>query len=265
METLFAKRLWLLCLLLVTPATAEQPDAENAKVRLVAAAGSVGTVVAEVVLREAYSRLGYRLEVTRYPAERAIRLADKGEFDGEVQRIDGIGELYPNLVQVYPTINHIEGGVFATRDDIRIESWEDMRAYRCGIIRGIKFAELRTEGMDRYIVGGYNRLFTMLAHERFELAVSPLLTGAYNLKSGGFDGIQPAGPALERFDLYHYLHRSRTDLLPKIEAELTRMQQSGELAGIRERIVREIMRRAEEGLELCDGELECFPLPAAEG
>ena len=265
METFFSKRAWLLCLFLATAAHAQQPATDDAVVRLVTAAGSVDTVISEVILREAYGQLGYRLEVTRYPAERAIRLSDKGDFDGEVQRIDGISESYRNLVQVYPAINYIEGGVFTARDDLRIESWDDMRPYRCGIIRGIKFAELRTAGMDRYVVGGYNRLFKMLTHERFDLAVSPLLSGAYNLKHGGFDSIKPAGPALERFDLYHYLHRSRSDLIPKISAELARMQESGELVVIRDKVIVEIMRRAENGLALCDGELECFPLPEAAG
>ena len=200
METSFRSRVWRapLLMLLAMTANAEQVGGEDAVVRLVAAAGSVDTVIGEVVLREAYHRLGYRLEVTRYPAERAIRLANQGRFDGEVQRIDRIGDSYPNLVQLYPAINYIDGGVFAARDDIHIESWEEMRPYRWGLIRGIKFAERSTEGMDRYIVGGYNRLFTMLKHERIDLAVSPFLSGAYNLKRGGFDTIKPAGPALER-------------------------------------------------------------------
>lgn len=258
------KHVWrvLLCLLLGATANAEQPDGNV--VRLVAAAGSVDTVVAEVILGEAYARLGYRLEVTRYPAERAIRLANLGRYDGEVQRIDRIGDSYPNLVQVYPAINHIDGGVFAVRDDIYIESWEDMRPYSCGLIRGIKFAERSTEGMDRYIVGGYNRLFTMLTHERFDLAVSPFLSGAYNLKRGGFDTIKPAGPALERFELYHYLHNNKSDLVPRIEAELERMRANGELVAIREEVVTEIMRRADEGLELCDGEFTCLELSVRE-
>ncbi len=251
-------------LLLAAVSYAESADTASEPIRLVTAAGSVDTVIAEVVLREAYRRIGYRLEVTRYPAERAIRLANQGRFDGEVQRIDGVADSYPNLVQLYPAINHIEGGVFTARDDLVIESWEDMRPYRCGIIRGIKFAERSTEGMDRYIVGGYNRLFTMLTHERFDLAVSPFVSAAYNLKRGGFDNIKPAGPALERFELYHYLHRSRSELAPTIEAELSRMHESGELKVIRDKVVREIMRRADEGLELCDGEFTCFELSVRE-
>ncbi len=265
METHLFKQAWLACLLLAATAFTEPLGAAEEPIRLVAASGSVDTVVGEAVLREAYSRLGYQLEVTRYPAERAIRLANQGRFDGEVQRIDGVAGSYPNLVQVYPAINHIEAGVFAARDDLRIESWDDLRPYRCGIIHGIKFAELRTEGMDRYIVGGYNRLFRMLQHERFEFAVSPFLSGAYNLRAGGFDGIEPAGPALERFELYHYLHNSKVDLVPRIEAELARMSDKGELAEIRDKVVREVMRRAENGLELCDSEFVCLTVSLAEG
>lgn len=251
-------------LLLVTTSYSELPDTANEPIRLVTIAESVDTLISEVILREAYGRLGYRLEVTRYPPERAIRLANQGRFDGEVHRIDGLADSYPNLVQLYPSISYIEGGVFTARDDLVIDSWEDIRPYRCGIIRGIKFAERRTKGMDRYIVGGYNRLFKMLTHERLDLAVSPVINAVYNLKLGGFDNIRPASQALERFELYHYLHRSRSNLVPKIEAELARMYDNGELAVIREKVIREIMRRANEGLELCDGELECFAMPEAD-
>lgn len=258
-------RVWLAALLLASAAMAEQPAADGDVIRLVTPAGSVETVISEVILREAYARLGYRLEVTRYPAERAIRMANQGRFDGEVHRIDGVADSYPNLVQLYPAINHIKGGVFTGRDDLVIESWEDMRPYRCGIIRGIKFAERRTEGMDRYIVGGYNRLFKMLTHDRLDLAVSTLISAAYNLKRGGFDNIKPAGPALERFELYHYLHSSRSELAPRIEAELSKMHENDELTTIREKVVREIMRRAEKGIELCDEQLTCLELPTSGG
>ncbi len=39
---------------------------------------------------------------------------------------------------------------------------------------------------------------------------------------------------------------------------------NGELAVIRERVVREILRRADEGLDLCDGEFTCFELAVTE-
>ena len=43
------------------------------------------------------------------------------------------------------------------------------------------------------------------------------------------------------------------------------MSDKGELAEIRDKVVREVMRRAENGLELCDSEFVCLTVSLAEG
>ncbi len=227
-------------------------------IRLVAAANTVDTLISEVIVRKAYARLGYRVEIAKYPAERALKLADKGHADGDVQRIDGLGRHYPNLIQLKPAINYIEGSAFTAGKPLTIHGWESLRPYRIGLIRGIKFAELNTVGMDRHLVGDYETLFKMLRKGRFELGVSTRLNGLYQLKRLNIAEISPLDPPLARFELYHYLHRSRAGLAPSLEAVFRSMQASGELSALRQAVIGELLRRAELGLAICDDDYACF-------
>ena len=61
--------------------------------------GSADAWAGDVILREAYRRLGIALEIRKLPAERALRMASDGQLDGEVQRIDAVKRTHPNLVQ----------------------------------------------------------------------------------------------------------------------------------------------------------------------
>jgi polar amino acid transport system substrate-binding protein len=198
------------------------------------------------------------VEITKYPAERAIKLANEGGADGEVARIDGIGNHYPNLIQVYPAVNYIEATVFTAGKDLVLEGWQSLQPFSIGYIRGIKFAETNTTGMDRYAVGDYPTLFRMLHHDRFDFAVSPRLNGEFNKRRMDMAGIVPLEPPIEQFDLYHYVHRNHAALVPKLEAVLQEMLDSGELTAIRERVVTEILRRADLGLPICDEDYLCF-------
>jgi len=251
--------LTVIALLLTVPASPIRASEANpaTTVRLVAAANTVDTVIAEVILRKAYARIGYRVTITKYPAERALKLADGGRADGDVQRIDGLGKYYANLIQLHPALNYIEGSAFTAGKDIAIDGWDSLHPYRIGLIRGIKFAELNTVGMNRHFVGDYPALFKMLRGGRFELGVSPRLNGLYQLRRLHMEGISPLDPPVARFDLYHYIHRSRAELAPKLERVLRDMQTSGELTNLRQTVIAELLRRAEQGLPVCD-DYACF-------
>jgi len=56
--------------------------------------------VMDLIAREAFRRCGYTLKLQTLPAERALHHADKGITDGELARIKGMEDIYPNLVRV---------------------------------------------------------------------------------------------------------------------------------------------------------------------
>jgi len=236
------------------------PQNDVEQLVLVTPENTVDTVIGEVIVREAYSRLGIDVIIKKYPAERAVRLADRGDVDGEVQRFAGLSDLYPNLIQVRPAINFIEATVFSKETTFPIEGWESLSPYRIGLIRGIKFAERNTEGMSVAKAGGYDVLFRLLDRGRVDIAMSPRVNGLYHLKRTRIDGIQPLEPSVAMVDLYHYLNSKHADLAPYVSAMFSRMRASGELPRIRARVIEVIMKRAEQNLGPCDDDYACFEI-----
>ena len=102
---------------------------EDSVIDLTAAANTVDTVISEVIVREVYERIGYQVEITKYPPERALKLANSGQADGDVQRIGGLSEHYPNLIQLKPATNYIEGSVFTAGKDISVDGWDSLREH----------------------------------------------------------------------------------------------------------------------------------------
>jgi polar amino acid transport system substrate-binding protein len=231
---------------------------------LVTPPNTIDTVISEVITREAYKRIGIDVKIRKYPGERALRLANSGKVDGEVQRINGISANYHNLIQVHPAINFIEGTVFTRTKNFAVEGWQSLRPYRIGYIRGIKFAERNTKNMDSRGVGDYGRMFQMLGKDRFEIIVSPRLNGLYQMKQLGIKGVRVLTPAIMRFDLFHYLHQKHSNLVPKISAVFTKMSETGELAKIRNRVISVTMDRAERKLPICDKDYACYEKPAGQ-
>ncbi len=242
-------------ILLLIPA---KPGLAEERMTLVAAAGTVDTVISEVILRTAYRRLGIDIYIEKHPGERALRLANSGEVAGDVQRIDGLSAKYSNMIQIRPAINFIEGSAFSRSQQIPINGWESLKDYRIGLIRGIKFAENNTKGMDTYVARDYASLFRMLNKDRIDVAISPRLNGLYQIKRFGIHDVTPLSPAIARFDLFHYLHIKHAALVPKLSSIFTEMAASGELKQIREHVIKIMMELAEQGLPLCDDTYDCF-------
>jgi len=258
---------WMLTVLiaLVAPGVGGNDAAAQTKLVLVTPPNSIDTVISEVITREAYRRIGIQVVIKKYPGERALRLANAGKVDGEVQRINGISANYHNLVQVYPAINYIEGAAFSKTKDFKIAGWNSLKPYRLGYIRGIKFAERNTKEMDSTAVGDYPGLFQMINDKRLDVIISPRLNGLFQMKQLGITGVLNLQPAIMRFDLFHYLHQKHVKLVPKISAVFQAMQKAGELAKLRAHVVDVSMARAEKKQPICDTDYACFDVAKALG
>ena len=225
---------------------------------LVAAANTVDTVISEVILRKAYRRLGIDITIKKYPGERALKLANAGRVAGDIQRIDGLGAKYQNLIQIRPAINFIEATVFSKTVRFTVSGWDSLKRHRIGLIRGIKFAEKNTKGMKTEKVPDYQDLFRMLQKGRVDIALSPRLNGRYQIKRLGILGLQELSPPVQRFELFHYLHKKNVSLAPRLSEVLSIMHKSGELERLRNHVVSVLLSLAERGHPICDKDYACF-------
>lgn len=181
-------------------------------------------VMAERVLREAYKRLGVMVEYRLYPGERALMSANRGITDGEVARVEGLEKMYPNLIMVSVPIAYIELVVFTTDPLVTVRGWKSLQTYSVGILRGMKVAEIRTQGMNVEPVARSEQLFRKLAAKRNDVAVY-LRDGYCEVKRLNLPEIRIVEPPLEQLTCYHYLHKRHQEFVKKLEAVLRQMEQ----------------------------------------
>ena len=106
-------------------------------------------VIAELVLREAYRRLGRTLVVHQLPGERSLVYANEGKMDGELYRKLGLDRDYPNLIIVPVPLLTFELVIFTRGTSFVVNGWDSLRPYTMGFVRGNKIAQENTKGMER--------------------------------------------------------------------------------------------------------------------
>ena len=197
------------------------------------------------ILREVYARLNIKIDFIDVEAKRALALSNAGETDGEIQRIANISKDYPALIQLSPPINYIEPTVFTTTLKFDVQGWESIRDYQIGIVRGVGSSEAGTRGMSQVQrATSLSDLIEMLDRDRFDMLVTDFFSGRVEIKKMHLESrIQPILPPLQRIYVYHYLHERHRVLIPRIEAVIQQMTESGELEQLRAKLVSEMLQQ----------------------
>lgn len=192
----------------------------------------------DLIMQEAFSRIGYDLQIVHLPAERAMINANEGIEDGVYVRIAGLEKLYPNLHRVSEKITDYEFVAFTKKIDAATTDWTALRPYDVGIIRGWKILEMNirdTKSLTK--VNTPVLLFTLLQNDRVDLVVYNRLDGYGVMRDLGLEGITTLEPPLAVRAMFLYLHDSRRHLAPKLAAALQEMKQDGTYAAIANQVL----------------------------
>lgn len=198
------------------------------------------TQIAELVLAEAYKRLGMTLEVHRYPGERSLVSANDGLTDGELYRKVGMERDYPNLIIVPVPLQLYEIVIFTRDTHFIVNGWESLRPFTIGFVRGIKIVEASTVGMRTEPVPTMQQALQKMTMGRTDVVVGNRVSGLAAARALKMDDIRVLGPALASFPVYHYVHRKHEALVPRLTAVLQQMQKEK----IIERIQRQVLGEA---------------------
>ncbi len=189
--------------------------------------GSTDAEAAVAVIGEAYKNIGYEIDIKWYPGSTALEKSSSGEVDAELQRIDGISQKYPDLIQIPIPINFLQASVFVTDVTFTLDGWYSLKPYRIGIVKGVLFAEQGTQGMDVRAAGSYSELLEMLEKKIVDVAVMPRVNGLAAIKQQKIEGIRELNGVLEILFLYHYVHKKNSILIPKLQKVLKEMLLNG--------------------------------------
>lgn len=200
--------------------------------------------IAKYVLTEAYARIGLKIRFDDLPGLRALEWADKGITDGDVARIMGTEKKYPRLIRVKVPVIHFKGVAFTKSVNAAIGRWQDLAPYRIGVIRGIRYSTMGTQGMDPFFANDMTHLFSILDKGRIEIAVAVLDAGMIEIhRNFRNSGIRVVGSPLFSAPLYHFLHRRNEPILAELEAALEEMTGSGDMARLRQQALTDLMNR----------------------
>lgn len=199
--------------------------------------GDPATLIAERVMREAYLRLGFALEVQAMPGERSLISANSGETDGELYRKIDIDKSYPQLIRVPVPLQTYEIVVFTKAEPFKIDGWESLRPYKIGFVKGIKIIEEKTVGMHAESVATMHQAFTKLDRGRSDLVLANRVTGLASLRAHQFRDVKVLLPPLASFFVYHYLNKKHEALVPKLTEVLKSMEHERTLQRIKEDVL----------------------------
>ena len=208
----------------------------------------VANICSEVLV-EAYQNIGITIEIEKVPAKRSIILSNSGRVDGEVVRIKGAEKNYPNLVRVKSQICSTASRVYVKDKKFKLNGWESLRPYKIGIIRGHLYAEKGTQGMDVTTVNSNDLLFKMLDRGRVDVVIAQIPDALHAISELKIQGIEGLDPIVKSMQLYHYLHKKNSDLLPKIEAAIDKMESDGRIASIEEAYINKLKEKVAVALE----------------
>ncbi len=189
--------------------------------------------VSKTILLEAYKKIGIDLKFIAYPNLRALKIANNGEVDGELQRIGGLTSDYPNLIQVPQAIQKIAWHTFAKELAIEIMGWQSLTDFTIVMPTGSSYTKKMTSGMEVYYVDDQKSLFTMLNKGRAEVAVASITAGLSYLEKSENSSIKASYQPVGEKSLFHYLHVKHKNMVPKINQILQQMQAYGRINQIR--------------------------------
>ena len=192
----------------------------------------------DLLYRELFARLGIAFEIQPLPAERALQNANAGIDDGEICRVAGLQNIYPNLVHTTEPVMGYQMVVFSKEKNFQVAGPESLNPHELGIVTGWKILERTTQHHpSRIMVDSADQLFLMLDQGRIEIALIERLVGMEAVNHLGLKGVRILSPPFLTGDWFLYLHKKHQALIPRIDAELRRMKQDGTYERIRQQVL----------------------------
>jgi hypothetical protein len=215
--------------------------------------GSIFVQVGKAVMTKVYKDAGLEILFVDLPGKRAVVNANKGVTDGEMFRSTRAAKLYKNLIRLEPAAVTDEFAVYSVNVGGPINSVKELGQYSVAYRRGSTIPTKVTAGMRRFELDSFEQGVKLLQSNRIDVMLYFKIPTTFNLQHS-FPGtkIRRISEKLIVVPLYHYLHKRNKHLVPRLEAALRRILDSGE----RDRIVEAVV--ANGGF---DGDLAKLNLP----
>lgn len=185
------------------------------------------TGMLDLLVKEAFSRIGEQAIITLLPSERSLINANQGVNDGDLVRIDGIDRLYPNLVKVPEKICDFDFVAFSKNADLELADWDSLKPYSVGIIAGWKILEVNVHSNILLKVATPELLFKLLNNDRADMVIYNKIEGFGIIKDLNLKDIHVIDPPFESREMFLYLNKKHLPLIQKLAQALRTMKEDG--------------------------------------
>lgn len=231
---MFVRRLTVvICLVVVAQVQARSPDKKVTQLVLNNPTAAPFTTkqhngLLDVVVGEAFRRIGIKLKLVKLPAERGLINANQGIDDGDLSRIAGIGKVYPNLLRVPEKIFDMDFVAFSRFHLVKHADWHSLKPYSVGYITGWKiFDQNLLPGTEITTAEAPVQLMNMLELGRIQFALYSRWMGLALLKRLQYHDIHVVEPALAQRSMYIYLNKRYRALLQPLSRALREIKREG--------------------------------------
>jgi polar amino acid transport system substrate-binding protein len=181
----------------------------------------------DVIAGEAFRRAGAELQLQKLPAERGLINASAGLLDGDMVRIAGLEQQYPNLVRVPEKLVDWEFSAFS-KDASIPSNWKAIRVLSAGHIKGWKIYEQHLAGAGQVTTADDpEQLFRLLELNRIDVALYERIFGVVLARQQGMHGVRPLEPPLATREMFIYLNKKHSAYVPAIAKALRAIKREG--------------------------------------
>ncbi len=196
-----------------------------------------GTGMIDLIVKEAFSKIGVKIQIVLLDGKTALEKANQGIYDGDIMRVgDGIITWkYSNLIQVPETFHTFEFVGFSKNVNVPMTGWNGLKSYRVGMGIGwiILDDNINAENTKSLIkVINPSDLFNTLMKGETDIVIYDRLTGYDIIRKGGMSDIHVLEPPLASKPMFLYLHNKHKDLVPKLAVAISDMKKDGTIPKI---------------------------------
>jgi len=174
-----------------------------------------------------YGNLGIELKTMSLPSKRALTLSNTGKLDGELLRVPGITDTYPDLIAVPITLYQMRVFAYTIEGKKTFNNASDVLHFNVGIHRGVHWEESFVSQFPHHVsrVGSTMQKFKLLTLGRVDYILSSEQRAQKVIKKDyPSQNIVKVSPMLGEINLIHYLHKKHAHIIPSLMNEIEKHQ-----------------------------------------
>jgi polar amino acid transport system substrate-binding protein len=178
--------------------------------------------------KEAFNRIGMRVEIIILPAERVLINANDRVEDGCLLRIRGLEKYYPNLVRVPEKMMNSEFVGYSKLKGLTGGNWDLLTPYAVAWVNGWKIFDNHLGNHPSVTkVKSASQLFLLLKKKRTDIVLYERWQGLWVLNSLQIEDVVQLDPPFVKMEMFMYLHKRHQKTVPILAAALADMKKDG--------------------------------------